>query len=572
MSNHLTRREILLYVDGELSLWRSWRIQAHVRSCWNCRRELERLEADIRAIVDAQNRSFLPAMPRPVRAWDNFEELAASLPPARRLRLGVLSRQAAKLVNSNLPSALRWATAVVTLICVVITVLWLLPERLSAQIVLHRMEQAERIRTSTNSGQVLHQRVRIGWIDRRSSARKSVEIESWGSGARSVWMGNVGELEARYRSVGLASSLPISTAATERWLQETLAEPRVSSIGRGVELEARNMREGGDLQSVLVRVHTGTWRLESMRLTFADMIFDVAEVDLSILKKSQLPSILLAELEPEATPEMNPLGFRSAPPDPHAEPVPPASSPIEEELEVQFRLHEVGADLGEPIELKQDQGKVVISARSASEERKRQLAQMFGGDSGIRLETEVGPMVLVPADPPSLLPRAALEPRQNEQLLEFFGSAEAQENFTRAILDADGTVLARLYALRSLARHWPSNIEPMLSAEGRRGLHAMVNDHLHALHTSQVELSQLFDPFLERLCGPGADSSGNSSSHADWREPASAGLEAARTLDRNLRALLTTSANRRTVTEACPELKSALLALSSSLRSMPPEL
>jgi hypothetical protein len=570
MNSHLTQRELLLYVDGELSLWRSWQTQAHLLSCWSCRRELERLEQDINAIVDAQNRSFLPSTPRLIRPWDNFEELAAAL-PAPRLGVGMRLRQAGNLLSSDSLSSLRWATGVVTLVCFVVTALWLLPERLSAQVVLRRMEQAELVRRSVNTGQVIRQRLRVERIDRRSSTRRSVEMESWNVGARSVWRGDIRDLEQRYRRLGLASTLPLSAVAAERWLLETQAEPRASRTGDGVELEAHDSRAGAELESVNMRVQSGTWRLEGIRLTFTNDIFDVAEVDFAILKKSELSSDLLAELEPPAAPEARFARVRSGLPGPRPELDAPPPNLIEEELRIQYRLHEVGADLSEPIELKQDQGKIVISARAASDERKQQLAEMFGGDPRIRLETEVSPIPLTTTAPRSIAPSSAAERSPDKQLTEFFGSAEGQENFTRAVLGADALVLAPLYALQNLSQHWPSNVEPTLSAESREELDAMVNDYLHRLGTSLPELKQLLGPFLERFCGPNAAAPDTPPSYTDWRKSVTAGLEAARTLDRNLKALLTMSANGRTLPEACPDLKSALLELSSYVGTAPPK-
>jgi hypothetical protein len=363
----------------------------------------------------------------------------------------------------------------------------------------------------------------------------------------------------------------LSPVATERWLRETQAEPKVSRTGDAVELEAHDSRAGAELDSVNVRVQRGTWHLEGIRLTFTNDIFDVAEVDFAILKKSELPSDVLAELEPPVAPEAQSARVRSSLPGPRTEFDEPPPNPIEEELRIQYRLHEVGADLSEPIELKQDQGKIVISARAASDERKQQLAVMFGGDPRIRLETEVGPIPLATTSPRSIAPGSATERSPDEQLTEFFGSVEAQENFTRAVLGADASILARLYALQNLGQHWPSNVEPTLSAEGREKLDAMVNDHLHRFSASLPELKQLLGPFLERFCGPSAAGPDNPPHHRGWRESVTAGLDAARTLDRNLKALLTTSANGRTLPEACPDLKSALLELSSHAGNAPPK-
>src|SRR5215467_10913260 len=80
MNSHLTRRELLLHVDGELTRGRERAAREHLLSCWACRRELERLKEDINTIVDAQNRCFSASTPRPQRPWAGFEELAATAP------------------------------------------------------------------------------------------------------------------------------------------------------------------------------------------------------------------------------------------------------------------------------------------------------------------------------------------------------------------------------------------------------------------------------------------------------------------------------------------------------------
>src|SRR5215813_10521964 len=123
MNNHLTQRELLLYVDGELSRWRVRQTQAHLFSCWSCRRELERLEQDIGAIVDAQNRSFLPSLPRSVRPWRSFDELAATL-PVRGLRSRQWFRFAGGILDDSSARLMCWVTASATVLVVVALSLW----------------------------------------------------------------------------------------------------------------------------------------------------------------------------------------------------------------------------------------------------------------------------------------------------------------------------------------------------------------------------------------------------------------------------------------------------------------
>jgi len=568
MTDHISRRELLLHLDGELSRRRSRQVQAHLLSCWHCRRELESLERDIHAIVDAQNRSFLPSAPRPVRSWDNFEELARAL-PAPRFQLGAWFRRAAGFLAAESFSSVRWATAVVTLVCFVATALWLTPERLSAETVLRRMEQAESVRRTVGGSQVIRQRILVERTDRRNLTRHSTEVESWKAGSRGVWRGDNAGLRQRYRDRGLESSLPLSPISTERWLGETQAETKLSRAGDTVDLQAHSTRVGGDLESVSVRVRKGTWHLEAIRLTFSDSIFDVAELDLTVLRKDELSPDLLAELEPAPVIEARSRSsvarsiLRTLPS------TAPAINPLEEELAVQYRLHEIGADLTDPIELKQEQGKIVIMARGASADRKQQLAELFGTDPHVRLETDVNGSEFDASAPLSLPITAASPHKPDQQLVEFLGSPEAQENFTRSVLDTDASILARLYALRKLAQHWPSDVEPSLSPERREQLRTIVQDHLRALDAGVPELQRLLAPLVDRLCGPTQTAPTTLSAHSDWRESAASGLASARALDRELRALLTTSNAQTTLSAACPGMKSNLTVLSDSLPGQP---
>jgi len=47
MNSHLSLRDLLLYVDGELPSRSRRSAQAHLHCCWRCQAELERLKQDI---------------------------------------------------------------------------------------------------------------------------------------------------------------------------------------------------------------------------------------------------------------------------------------------------------------------------------------------------------------------------------------------------------------------------------------------------------------------------------------------------------------------------------------------
>jgi len=574
MTKHLSRRDLLLFVDGELSLGRMRAAHEHLYSCWNCRRDLEGLERDINAIVDAQNHHFLPSAPGAVRPWTSFEEMVASL-PARQSLFGPLFRKARRLAGGDPFGSLRWTVAVVTLLCVVVGAFWITPARLSAAVVMRNVLAADVIATRTAAGQVIRERVRIERRDRHGAAGKWSEVESWKEGNRTVWRGGGSDLHRRYQERQIDMELPLAAVACERWLRETGANPKVSKRAGIVELRADAAGPDSDLQSVSLRVRSDIWRVEGVRLTFTDGIFDVSEVDFTVLKRDEIAPDLLEVLEPSALAPMAVDAKRLAesyrdPLMPSVSGASPAVNLSEVELRIQFRLHEMGADLSEPIELNKGTREIVISARGASPERKQQLAAAFGGGQPfVRLELDAG---VSSAGNLRELPAIAasgadLSSVPDKQLAEFFGDAAAQERFARMVLEADSSVLAHLYALRNLAVLWPADVEANLSGEGRGELRTMVEDHRRALRTTLPELKALLLPLIQKFC-PGGAASSPSPHPFRWRQSASV-LQTARSLDRTLRALLTTSANATNLANSCPDISADLLSLDTLVSESP---
>lgn len=561
MNSHLTPRELLHYVDGELPARQSRSAQAHLRSCWHCRTELERLEQDINLIVNAQDLSYFPAMPPPPRPWANFEEMAATLPS--RFRICAWLQRANFLAHLG---SVTWAATVVTLVCVLVTALWLTPARLSAEGVFRNLDAADLVRTRVARGQAVRQRVRVQRVDRHSSVRgRSMEFEFWTFGALSRWRGEDNDLHRLYRNLGIDTVLPLSAPACERWLSETGAKPKVSVSGGAVELRADG--EGRDLESVSVRVSSDGWHVAAMRLTFSDSIFDLSELDLTVLRKDELPPELLETLEPPS-PANSPhakvertTGSTGKIAAMELSADAPTVNLSEVELRVQFRLHEIGADLSEPIELKLEPPRVVISAAGASQGRKQQLVEMFDNDPRLRLDIDAraalseGPFT--PVGVPGPTPQSA----PDKQLEAFFGGLDAEERFTRAVLAIDESILDRLYALRNLAERWPPEAEATLSDEARGELRGIAEDHRSALRADLPRLRELLTPLIESFCNGTVPSTGNPGAPVPWREFAAIGLSAAPTLDRYLRASLTTSANATNIGEACPNISGALSSL-----------
>lgn len=77
MTEHLSDKQLLRHLDDELSRLEVSRVTNHLRSCWSCQVEYERLKGEISAIFDGQANAFDPALPPPPDAWPRLEPLLA---------------------------------------------------------------------------------------------------------------------------------------------------------------------------------------------------------------------------------------------------------------------------------------------------------------------------------------------------------------------------------------------------------------------------------------------------------------------------------------------------------------
>jgi hypothetical protein len=574
--NHLTRRELLLHADGELTRGRERAARDHLLSCWACRRELERLKEDINAIVDAQNRCFLPSTARPQRPWASFQELAATAPQPR-FRIGPWVRQIGAVLRPRALGPVHWAFGLGALVCLGILIVWLNPARLSAAGVLGRMERAESFGPSPAAHKVIRQTVRIDRADRGSSGKRSTEVQSWRSETRNVWRGDDNGLRQRYRSRNLDAALPLSVSACEHWLNEAHTEPQVSQTATTIELRARVEPATGEpksnpaLNAVHLHVRADNWRVESLQLTFSDTVFDIREVDLTVLGPEELSADLLAELEPSPAPMRSPTpapasGARAVSDLTLAQPV----DLSELELQARLHLHEAGADLSEPIEIGRDKDHLVIDASGASPQRKKELAEMFADAApGIQLKLESSPAGGPQGTPIQFAVQAETRATPDEKLVAYFGGPEQEESFTRSVLSADASILARLYALNTLAKRWPAGLQSTLSDESQSMLRSMVRDHSTALHLLLPRLRNLLGPLAEGFCGSPLSKDGSVSGREAWQDAAVAGLVEMRTLDRRLRATLTTSDQSTSAGEVCSALSSGLASVESSAANLP---
>jgi hypothetical protein len=563
MTSHLPPEQLLHHLDGELSRSAERVATEHLRACWSCQVEFDRLKQDIAIIFDAQAELFGPSLPSPPKPWPRIEPRleaasARSLPLWHKLDLFARWRARIPLVYAGAAFALLFIGFLI----------WAPLASVSAQEVLKRAISADSRRQSITPQQVFRQRVRVKKTVRGAAGAHTTGLVSWKSLRSAYWDyqgdSTSAELFDRYKSIGIQSALPLSPPAVEAWMKLAGSEPSASADGKTISLHAASTGDGREsgLERVGFHVQPRDWHLDQMTLSFTDATFEISEEESSILDRNEVPADVLAVLDPAASQPATSMTTGT--------PAKASSVNLDDlEMAVRFDLHRIGADLGEGIEIKaHPPGQLVVNAADASSRTKEQLVALFGSEPAIRLEFQA------PANDGRTVAVATVKSHTNppleapdERLAQYFGGVAVEENYARPVLQSSTDVLAHWYALRELAVRWPPEKDAQLSKDAKAKLAVMLRDHANQIQMVASPLKKDLDVLLKDQGQPLSDQTALGGG-IKWQDASASGLEAALQVDRILRSLLTTSDAPMPVDEALPKLRQGMIDLQLAIAEL----
>jgi hypothetical protein len=224
-------------------------------------------------------------------------------------------------------------------------------------------------------------------------------------------------------------------------------------------------------------------------------------------------------------------------------------------------LHEIGADLGDPIQISLSDNRVQVSAVGLAPARKRKIlaaldplpfvSTHFSDPAPAPLPADAG--VAHPAAAPAV--SSAYETRLEVQL----GGREAMDRFSGQVLDWNESAMAHAYALRSLAQQFPSDAS--MSEPDRAILRGLARDHLTALAVPLANFDHALVPVLNGL-GATSVSTAPPASNA-WQIASEQLFQAARQVEVLSSVLLGVTPGQN----ADPDLPSKLLGAVNALRA-----
>jgi hypothetical protein len=486
-SNHPDEAQLLAWADRELDDAGMPRVGEHVGDCSACRERV----AQFRETLDAAAATLRTESPAPPQPW-----------PALRPRLNELDAGRVQSRWRLFPRIdLRWAAAAAVLVIAVFVLKLFTGQTVSAAELLEKAAVRE-----TSSPRPQRIRVKTRRANYVRPAVSSMDDPA---------------ISTLFRQANFPWDDPLSARSFSRW-RDTLPEKRdsVSRVERAYRITTSTPE--GAIAEATITITDGDFR--PVQETFRFRNDEYVEITETL------------DLEPPRTAE--------APAQP-AVAVPPTRKigPIDE-LRVVAALHDIGADLGEPIEITRTEKGIEVQALIAHPDRARQLRSVLD-PLGVDLRIIRPDAVRAPAGR-SAPERAVASNAVRERL----GSAAVE-----LIFDESDAALTRAHALRALARRFPPDVEAQLGPQGLETLRYIRGNHVRRLVAAAQQLALATQ-------GPAA-----TAPVLPWQGAADAALEAAQQFDRLATEALTSEA--ADPAKALPELASAaslLLARATALQ------
>jgi hypothetical protein len=208
----------------------------------------------------------------------------------------------------------------------------------------------------------------------------------------------------------------------------------------------------------------------------------------------------------------------------------PALSPLQpagpnEELRVIAALHRIGADLGEPVDVRRESGTVFVNVTGIDPVRRAELKTALAGLRAVRLQFGVAPREESQAPTRRSVTQVDTANPLLAELQAVLPEAGTTADLADQLSQDTEKILDHVYALRGLARRFPHETVAQLATPEVDVLRGIVLDHVAAIEAFSAKIEHVMRPILPRV-NPADGVNGKT-----WQDVAQAMLDGARELD-----------------------------------------
>jgi hypothetical protein len=582
---HLSDETLIRYLDGELPPAEAASTKEHLEACWGCRGRAEEFQQTVLSFLDYEKLA-LTKLGEPPRHWGGFGSRLNQQAAALASQGKELSRSLWTEIEASLAYLLQPQRAMAILTSVMM-VWWLFyaETRITASEVFEHAESSEALALKPYQHPVIHQTIRVQKKSSSLSSDQAVSLEIWtdtrsdlvrrsAQGWTSVARKNqtnpsvitearsanhpavsappvVTELQQLYQFNHLDWAQPLSSSAFRAWsTQNSSNQVRLekSTLPNGekswtLSATVENPAGVGGIQAADLVVRTSDWHPVAerfrVRSDHGEQVYELNETNFEVVSLDTV-SPAIFEMAPEATPPI--VSTEIVAPSPT--PLNPAEMEATE-MSARWALHQIKADLGEPIEIVRKTNEVEVHALTDSLDRKIQMAAALDGIPHLAInintiqelkqsQQKAGSKPNAPSSLPSQarsegtpakpegLPAVSEivtgRPPIQDQLEEYFvalrksgnepgkATSAAQENvegqiqeLSKQALALSDAALSEAWALRRLAKRYPAEELSKLPPQSRNQLDDLVRDHLRNIREDITKGRSLLEPVLSSL-------------------------------------------------------------------------
>jgi len=499
ISRHPEDGVLLRFIDGELPGRKARQVEKHLQACWQCRTEIEDLKATVAECIRYRKNVLAVHLPGPPNPWQDLsrgfaridDSVSAESFFARMLR----------------PSAsLRWSLAAAAAIALVCGVIYQLRDTPSVQAatLLKRAVAASVAQPPKAVHQVLF----------RTSSQRFIRAAGKASATLPPTM------EAKFQTAHYDSANPLSARAFQAWRDAQAGEQdEVSTVSdpqtpTGNCYRIRTVTPAGDVAAATLMLRTSDLVPVEGMLEFRDNEW----IEFSEFTESpDRGTVDASNVEVPERPAVPPSRLAAVPPRPTVS--------VTEELQVLSALHQIGADLGDPIQITRSSDRITVSGTGVSAQQRQRIQRTLESMPNVAVQFSEPVAAAIPEGSASAEPATsgtARVPAPNSKiqngLEEQLGGRAEFERFSSQILDVDEGVMDHASALHNLAQRFPAASERELSVENRRVLRGIAREHINSLYSTVNSLQRAISPVLTSLGGAAARRA--ATSETDWQTSA----------------------------------------------------
>jgi anti-sigma factor RsiW len=473
---HPDEEQLLRYSDGELSSRAAGNVNSHLKACWQCRTALEEIETTVGACVRYRTSVLQQHLPAPPAPWTDiyrsFAEIDASLdkPSLADRFTGVLSfpmRHARKWVP--VAAALMLATG---------------------------LFYRYRLMPSVQAAELLNKAILAADAHPAKPHRLQVRTKAHSftrmSGSHAAVASNLSDRET------LNSLKTLFQDANYNW-DDPLSAKSYAAWRNGLKAKNDEVIETRDSY----RVRTATDSGDLMQATLQLRSHDLEPVEGRFeFRNQEWVEITSLPVEPEPSTAALPSAVTPAP-ETHAAPATIPMAPlgaaitISGELQVMAALHQIGADLGDPVQVSRSSSEILVSGSGIAAQRRDEIQRALAGLPNVAVRfNDSAPAVTQPALPAPESTTPADNRQLQARIAEQVGGRANYEQLASQVFDMNEPMMSRVYALRSLEQHFPAPLENQLNARDLETLRRLQREHVSALRDQIQALDQALKPVL----------------------------------------------------------------------------